>query len=181
MEAYVKGQGESYTCYCLFSDDDGATWRESQHVRPADGPAYEPVCIELKDGRVLMLLRTGLGGQYKSLSTDGGETWTEPIPTSLKDAGAPAALSRVPNTGDLLVVWNNNPGAKKRNPLTSAISKDEGETWIEFRNIEDSPDDAWAYPAVTWVGNNALVTYFNYSGGLSLQLKILPAEWFYGK
>jgi len=29
------------------------------------------------------------------------------------------------------------------------------------------------------VKDEALVTYFNYTGGLSLQLKILPEAWFY--
>jgi hypothetical protein len=32
---------------------------------------------------------------------------------------------------------------------------------------------------VTWVGDRALVTYFNYKGGLSLKLRNLPAAWFY--
>ena len=84
----------------------------------------------------------------------------------------------MPATGHILAIWNHNPGAGKRNPLTAAVSKDEGETWQAFRNIEDAPDDAWAYPAVTWIGDNALVTYFNYTGGLSLYLKIIPAPWF---
>lgn len=66
-------------------------------------------------------------------------------------------------------------------PLTSAISRDDGE-WEQFRDIESAPvDDAWAYPAITWVGNNALTTYFNYKGGLSLNLRVIPADWFYGK
>lgn len=65
------------------------------------------------------------------------------------------------------------------NPLTAAVSKDEGETWQHFRNLEDAPGDAWAYPAVTWFGERALVTYFNYKGGLSLKLRNLPASWFY--
>jgi len=164
--------------YVYLSDDDGATWRESQRVKPRDG-CWEPACVELKDGRVLMLMRTQMGGQYKSLSKDGGNTWTEPVPTPLVGTAAPVSISRVPTTGDLLAIWNRNPGAKKRNPLTAAISKDEGETWTHLRNIEDDPDDAWAYPAVTWVQDRALVTYFNYKGGLSLKLKILPAGWFY--
>ena len=126
----------------------------------------------------MMLLRTGLGAQYKSISTDGGETWSKPEPAPLTDAGAPVALTRVPQTGDILVIWNHNPGAAKRNPLSSAISKDEGATWSGFRNIEEAPDDAWAYPAITWLGDTALVTYFNYNGGLSLYLKIVPAGWF---
>ncbi|MBM4082392.1 MAG: exo-alpha-sialidase [Planctomycetes bacterium] len=175
LEAWQGGDS-----YCCLSDDDGQSWRDSQRVRPARGPCYEPACVELKDGRVLMLMRTGLGGQFKSLSTDGGETWSAPAPTPLVGTAAPVSISRIPTTGDLLAIWNHNPGAKKRNPLTAAISKDEGETWQLFRNLEDTPaDDAWAYPAVTWLGDRALITYFNYKGGLSLKLRSLPASWFY--
>jgi len=175
LEAWQGGDS-----YCCLSDDDGQSWRDSQRVRPEKGPCYEPACVELKDGRVLMLMRTGLGGQFKSLSTDGGETWSAPVPTPLVGTAAPVSISRIPTTGDLLAIWNHNPGAKKRNPLTAAISKDEGETWQLFRNLEDTPaDDAWAYPAVTWLGDRALITYFNYKGGLSLKLRSLPASWFY--
>jgi len=165
--------------YCCISDDDGKTWRDGQRIKPAKGPCYEPACVELKDGRVMMLIRTHLGGQYMSLSKDGGESWSKPTPTALAGTAAPVSISRVPTTGDLLAIWNHNPGGKKRNPFTAAISKDEGKTWVHFRNIEQAPDDAWAYPAVTWVKDRALVTYFNYKGGLSLMLKILPAGWFY--
>lgn len=170
---------EGEHCYCVLSDDEGITWRNSQRVKPAGGGCWENACIELKDGKVLMLMRTGLGCQYKSLSSDGGESWTEPVPTTLLGTAAPVSISRVPGTGDLLVIWNNNPGAKSRNPLTSAISKDEGETWVNIKNIEEIPDDSWAYPAVTWINDRALITYFNYKGGLSLKLKNLPVGWFY--
>ena len=172
LEAWEGGYS-----YCYLSDDDGETWRESQRVKPGDG-SWEPACVELKDGRVMMLMRTGLGGQYKALSADGGETWSEPEATALTGTAAPVSISRIPTTGCLLAIWNHNPGGSKRNPLTSAISKDEGETWEHFRDIENAPDDAWAYPGVTWAGDQALLTYFNYTGGLSLQLKILPADWF---
>jgi len=174
LEAWEGGDS-----YCCLSDDDGQTWRDGQRVRPAGGQCWEPACVELKDGRVMMLMRTGLGGQYKSISTDGGQTWSAPVPTALKGTAAPVSISRIPSTGDLLAIWNHNPGANSRNPLTAAVSKDEGETWQHFRNIEDAPGDAWAYPAVTWVGDRALVTYFNYKGGLSLKLRSLPASWFY--
>jgi predicted neuraminidase len=165
--------------YCTLSDDDGNTWRESQRVKPAGSPCYEPACIELKDGRVLMLMRTLLGGQYRSISEDGGETWSPPERTPLVGTDAPVSLSRVPTTGDLLAIWNHNPGANARNPLTAAISRDEGKTWGSFRNLEDAPGDAWAYPAVTWIENRAHITYFNYRGGHSLFLRVLPARWFY--
>jgi len=176
LEAWEGGDG-----YCYLSDDDGQTWRESQRVRPEPGPCYEPACVQLKDGRVMMLMRTGCGGQFKSISRDGGETWTKPEPTALAGTAAPVSISRVPTTGDLLAIWNHNPGAGRRNPLTAAISQDEGETWEHFRNLEETPDDAWAYPAVTWIEDRALITYFNYKGGLSLQLRIVPASWFCGE
>lgn len=177
LEAWENGDS-----YCYASDDDGATWRESQRVRPAPGPSYEPACVELKDGRVLMLMRTGCGGQFKSLSSDGGLTWSQPQLTQLVGTAAPVAVTRVPTTGDLLAVWNHNPGGSRRNPLTTAISKDEGDTWMQFRNLEQAPNEAWAYPAVTWLDGQALVTYFKYEPtGLSLQLRIVPVAWFYGR
>ena len=174
LEAWEGGDS-----YCCLSDDDGETWRDSARVQPEGGPSYEPACIELRDGRVLMLMRTGLGSQFASLSSDGGETWTKPAPTSLTCTASPVALSRIPTTGDLLAIWNHDAESPtSRNPLTTAISRDEGQTWEHFRNLEEAPDDRWAYPAVTWVGERALITYFNYSGGLSLQLKGVPAAWF---
>lgn len=174
LEAWEGGYS-----YCVLSDDDGKTWRDSQHIKPVGGKCYEPACVELKDGKVLMLMRTELGGQFKSISSDGGETWSDPVITPLTGTAAPVSISRIPKTGDLLAIWTHNPSSQKRNPLTSAISKDEGETWEHFNNLEDAPDDAWAYPAVTWIENRALITYFNYKGGLSLKLKSLPVESFY--
>ncbi len=129
-------------------------------------------------------------GDYKFRADySGTQTWSDPLITQLTGSAAPVSISRIPETGDLLAIWTHNvlvkssdsdiPGYGKRNPLTSAISKDEGETWEKFRNLEEIPDDAWAYPAVTWIDNRALVTYFNYKGGISLKLKSLPYEWFY--
>jgi len=175
LEAWEGGDS-----YCCISDDEGETWRDGGRIKPEGGPCYEPACIELKDGRVLMLMRTMIGGQFASFSSDGGGTWSKPELSDLKGTASPVAISRIPTTGDLLAIWNNDAGRPtSRNPLTSAISRDEGETWGDFRNLEDSPSDRWAYPAITWVGDQALVTYFNYTGGLSLQLKSLPATWFY--
>ncbi|MCF6286875.1 MAG: glycoside hydrolase, partial [Candidatus Hydrogenedentes bacterium] len=108
LEAWEGNDG-----YCYLSDDDGKTWRESERVRPGDG-CWETAAIELKDGRVLMMMRTGLGGQYQSLSDDGGETWSTPVPTALKGSAAPVSLTRLPSTGDILAVWNHNPGASRR-------------------------------------------------------------------
>lgn len=166
--------------FCLLSDDDGATWREGEHVRPAGGGCWEPAAVELRDGRVLMFLRTGLGGQYQTISADGGTTWSEPAPSPLRGTAAPISIERIPTTGDLLAIWNHDLGSPRaRNPLTAAISRDDGETWEHVRDVVSAPDDAFAYPSVTFASDTALLTYFNYKDGISLFLKRIPVEWFY--
>lgn len=147
-------------------------------VGPDNPRNSEAAIVPLKDGRVMMLMRTTLGGQYRSLSTDGGETWSVPEPTALKGSGAPVSISRMPGGGALLAVWNHDPATGKRNPLTAAVSRDEGETWTNIRNIEEGAGDAWAYPAVTWLGDRALLSYFSYTGGHTLWLRSIPASWF---
>jgi Neuraminidase (sialidase) len=169
------------SAFCLFSDDDGASWREGTHVRPAQGGCWEPAAVELRDGRVLMFLRTTLGGQYQTISVDGGETWSEPVASALTGSGSPLSIERIPATGDLLAIWNHDVGsARARNPLTAAISRDDGRSWERCRDVASATDDAFAYPSVTFVGETALLTYFDYKDGISLFLQRIPVAWFYG-
>jgi sialidase-1 len=129
---------------------------------------------------VLMFLRTSLGGQYQTISEDGGETWGTATLSGLRGTAAPISIERIPGTGDLLAVLNKDIGSSRaRNPLTAAISRDDGKTWEHFRNVADAAGDAFAYPSVTIVGDRALVTYFNYQGGISLFLQGIPVKWFY--
>ncbi|MDP6778414.1 MAG: sialidase family protein [Candidatus Latescibacteria bacterium] len=182
------GKGDHFQAFCYFSDDNGETWRHSgtRMDLPKRG-AEEPSIVELGDGSLLAVMRTSLGAVYRSRSTDRGENWSEPESTGLEAPASPPLLKRIPSMGDLLLVWNHNVDPDhhhqgERNPLSSAISKDGGETWGHIRNIEDREGWGCAYAAVTFVGDEALVTY--YHGSLveqtsSVKLKILPIEWFY--
>jgi len=181
------------TSFCLYSDDNGRTWFNPHALRTyiqgrtevslPNATAEEPGLVELKDGRVLMILRTNLGYVYKAYSRDGGLTWTEPESMGLVSPRAPATIKRIPTTGDLLMIWNNTLGPR-RIPLTAAISKDEGEKWENFRNIETDDRYTYAYTSVTFVREAALLTYYVYDEKaklISLKLKIIPIQWFYEK
>lgn len=155
----------------LYSDDDGDTWHQSPSVLKTPTPdittiegAIEPVVIQLKDGRVWMLIRTQMGRFYESYSNDDGTTFSAARPTSLISSDSPAGLVRLPD-GRMLMILNHSlrfPYAYGgRHVLHAAISDDDGRTWRGYREIVRDPlrqeppppggdfGPAYPYPAVT--------------------------------
>ena len=149
--------------------------------------AMEPEVVELKDGRVLMIVRTQLGIIAAVRSSDGGETWGAPVSLDVKAPEAPATLRRIPSTGDLLLIWNNTYTAGaghggKRTPLTAAISSDEGMVWRNVRNLETDKSKTFAYTSVTFVRDRVVLSYWESgpaAGQLSTRFRSLPVSWFY--
>lgn len=155
---------------CYLSDDGGKTWRRSKDAFKGYAPdgrrvtVQEPGVIELKDGRLMMYMRTDAGSQYVCHSSDGGETWSRPGPSSLASPLSPASIARIPWTGNLLCAWNDHSGvhpypAGRRTPLCMAVSKDEGKTWAQSKIIEDNPDGWYCYTAITFVKDRMLLAY----------------------
>jgi len=151
--------------YSYYSDDNGKTWKRGNEVpTPADIITQEPGVIELKDGKILMFIRTNGGVQYFSYSTDKGRSWSPAERSSLHSPLSPASIKRIPKTGDLLAVWNNNDGTidsikGKRTPLSLAISKNEGLSWEKIKNIETDPDGWYSYIAIHFVDDDVLLGY----------------------
>jgi sialidase-1 len=177
-----------FVSHCFISDDGGRTWRKGK--KSIDMPkrgAMEPEVVELKDGRVLMIVRTQLGIIAAVRSSDGGETWDAPVALDVKAPEAPATLRRIPSTGDLLLIWNNTYTADaghggKRTPLTAAISSDEGKTWRNVRNLETDKSKTFAYTSATFVRDRVVLSYWESGpagGQLSTRFRSLPVSWFY--
>ncbi len=168
--------------FCMYSDDEGRTWKRSTpdlHC-PKKG-AMEPGVVSLADGRLLMVIRNQMGCIYRSFSRDKGATWSEPIPTDLKSPESPATIKRIPKSKNLLLVWNNNgTGTRQRSPLTAAISKDNGRTWVNVRDIDDNPTSNYAYISIDFVKDDVLLTYYDHpkGGGWNLRLRSIPLGWF---
>ena len=127
--------------YCFYSDDRGKSWQKTNLIsvpkgstgRKTDPAAEEPAVIELKDGRLMMFMRTYLGSIYLSYSDDEAATWSKPVSSGIPSAGAMPTLARMPD-GSILLIWNWGPedeisGPWPRKYLACAVSRDEGKTF----------------------------------------------------
>lgn len=156
---------------CYYSDDNGKSWKAGKPVPNKDSViTQEPGVTELKNGSILMNIRANGGFQYYSYSKDKGETWSQVVPSTIASPVSPASIARIPSSGDLLLVWNNN-GAKgegyfkgKRTPLTVAISKDEGKSWQYLKNLEEDPNGTFCYTAIHFVKDQVLIGYGSGAG-----------------
>ena len=142
------------------SDDEGQSWQRSVNEVYVPAPGgnlqgaqdFEEPAIEiLKDGRLLMFGRTRLGRIYQSLSEDQGNSWSKPQPTLLASNYTPPHLWRIPQTGDLLCIWNQADANEMwagyhRFRLSCAVSTDDGATWRHFRNLEARDDTSYVPP-----------------------------------
>ena len=181
----------TFRSVCWISDDEGATWtRGSDEISLPGWGAMEPVVVERRDGSLLMVIRTQLADQYRAESYDGGDTWINLRPMGLVSPESPANVKRIPSTGDLLIVWNRvfDPyrWGKGRTPLNSAISRDDGETWENIRDLERDPDLFFAYPSILFHQDEVLLTYYQSRSEVrgavedrELKVKIVPVSWFY--
>jgi Neuraminidase (sialidase) len=168
--------------YVCRSDDEGQTWSHAEPITAPEGRSLEEPCVvELKDGRLLMYIRTKSGPIYQCFSSDQGVTWSVPEPSPLVHPTSPMQLRRIPSTGDLLCIWNNS--TTHRYPLTAAVSRDEGVTWEHFRDleVETAGVSQYAYASVAFHGGRALMTYWMINqAGINLVFRSLPEAWFYG-
>lgn len=152
----VTGESESASApslsysFAVVSDDEGKTWRASlselfvSHYRAAYD-LEEPTMVELKDGRLLGDFRCQLGRRYRSFSEDGGISWSRPKPVDIAGSYTPSIIRRMP-TGELLMIWNQISRTEimsgfHRHRLSVAISRDEGETWENFKDLESLDDE----------------------------------------
>ena len=152
----IEGHGhhpEFEAAYCYYSDDEGKTWSRSKaeilgYLYGGWGnfvTSDEPALDQLPDGRLLMHCRSELGRMYRSFSKDGGLSWSRPAPLQMAASYTPHLLRRIPSTGHLLLIWNQSSRQEivtglHRHRLSCAVSKDEGETWENFKNLESLDD-----------------------------------------
>ncbi len=111
------------------SRDQGATWTRRGQVRFPKPNWSEHMFVELKDGRIWMLARTGRG-VMQSFSSDTGRTWTEPSVPTFKHPVARFFIRRLASGRILLVKHGKAIDTHEgRSQLTAWLSDDEGKSW----------------------------------------------------
>jgi len=199
---YAGWEGRGIAMFYL-SDDSGRNWREAQDwwalpVRSGSG-LQEPGVVELADGRLYAFCRTDVGCQYEMFSEDGGETWSPPQTSVFRSPPSPLSIKRIPSTGDLLAIWNDQSGrlvptpspdagltAKSwgRTPLVSAVSRDQGATWEHHKLLESDPAHGFCYTAIHFTDDAVLLAYCCGGGERSAVLQDLcirrvTLDWLY--
>ena len=173
---------------CYLSDDAGKSWRRSRTtLKHYDSQGkritlQEPGVVELKDGRVMMFVRSDAGSQQVAHSADGGDTWSKLKSSTMISPLTPASIERIPKTGDLLLVWNNHTNIApklrgKRTPLDIAISRDEGKTWGNVKTIDHDPQSAFCYTTIFFTGDDHVLLAYRLN--LTTQMVRFPIDWLY--
>lgn len=150
-----------------FSDDDAATWRESDSrwgTTEGKSGLQESGVVETAGGELFSWARTDLGSQYVSRSADDGVTWSAPQASELVSPLSPASIKRLPDSNRLLAIYNDHSGrfpfqAGQRTPLVAAISFDDGRTWPARRLVEDDTSVWYHYVAIHLMPDALLLAY----------------------
>ena len=138
----------------------------------------EPSIVQLADGEIYMVLRSGSSRHYESRSRDGGVTWTPPGPSPFIGHNTPTALWRLDNSSDIVAVWNNSP--INRFPLSVALSSDGGRTWTKPRILANSNGPQISYPGLTQAADGTIVAVWQAQredGGRDIRYARFSRNW----
>ena len=165
----------THEAYYFYSDDFGKTWKHAalpypnpfEVIFPHKGYRWwvhggsEPYVAEMAENEMMMLIRTPMDSFYKAYSHDGGQTWTDPEPSTFYGSNTTAFMLRL-SDGRIVTFWNNTKPLSRPNMKTlipkpgdltgewetvftnrdaahAAISEDGGKTFRGFREILLNP------------------------------------------
>ena len=126
------------------SDDQGATWKRVD--MPGSAGRVHPSVVELEDGHLVAFMRSREADFiYRSESADFGDTWTEPVATSLPNNNSGIGAMKLAS-GRIAITYNHNSAPATygktgawpalRNPVSIALSEDGGLTFPLIRHVE---------------------------------------------
>lgn len=184
-----------HTVLTYMSEDKGKTWHRSNIIDMGGaghhGGVTETTIIQLKDGRLMGLMRTNWMTLWRIESNDEGKTWHPYGPSGIPAASTHARLLRL-SSGRILLVWNRpypegtntyelrggdniwseTPVSNYRGEMSVAFSEDEGKTWSE--PVVIAKTDPGGYRAAGVGGTNPVMP--NREVSYPFAFEIAPGE-----
>lgn len=170
VPVYQEFLGKFPELLWLGGGEGGLRYRKT---RVAGGcSSFQPTLVPLDTFRGVIFLRdyTSARKVFRSESSDGGETWSTPEPTSLPNPDA--GISALGISGArILIAYNDSP--KDRSNLALALSQDEGKSWKKLVTLQQEEGSSFSYPyllktsdglirlAYTWKGKEIRILSFN--------------------
>jgi sialidase-1 len=165
----LKHDPGRHTVVTYASKDSGKTWVRSNIIDLGGaghhGGAIEATIVQLKDGRLWMLIRTNWGRFWEAFSEDDGLSWRTIQPSPIEASSAPGMVKRL-RSGKLVLFWNrplpegsstypltggdnqwsDTPVSNHRSELSMAFSGNEGKSWTKPVVVARQPGKWLAYP-----------------------------------
>jgi hypothetical protein len=155
--------GREGSATVVSSDDRGATWKtlgRANVPEKKDRNCDEPMIVERTDGSLWMLIRTGYG-IGESVSTDGGRTWSDAVPSEIGHATARFFIRRL-RSGKLLLVKHGPIDQRTdRSRMTAYLSDDDGKSWHGGLMIDARP--GVSYPDAVESPEGVIYLVYDYS------------------
>ncbi len=177
-----------YQSVFFYSKDQGRHWKDTgarietklEFATEKRGTRIllQPTIIERSDGSIFCLNRNDypLGKMFQSISSDGGLHWSPAEPGVLPNPGGGFCMIKL-QSGNIAIAYNHAPAEPlnlfERNPVSVAISEDEGRTWKYRRNLcEFHPDDpekpkenrqSFGYPTLCQGANGLIHVTWSFS------------------
>ncbi len=153
----------SMSSVLVISADEGRTWAEPNVIArglPGVRGYCEPAVVETRAGilRALHRVETPTWGPercfWTNQSTDGGRTWTDPVPTGILSGACPRLLPL--SDGRLLLTFG-----RRFEPfgIRAMISNDGGATWGDTAwLLRETPNGNQGYTSSVELGNGRILT-----------------------
>ncbi|MFA6243627.1 MAG: sialidase family protein [Candidatus Hydrogenedentales bacterium] len=134
------------------SDPELRTLQERGAVRNRPLGLLESTVVQLKDGRLVMLMRAEYGGfLWRTESNDNGRTWKDAWQTDIPNPTSLPVLIRLPD-GRIALIHNATGGVVgqrgNRDPLSIWLSNDEMESWYVKEDVITGGQLAYPCPII---------------------------------
>jgi hypothetical protein len=142
------------------STDQGDTFGELVNVSRSPGEAFEPEIAVAPDNSINVAwedTRSGVSTIMFARSTDGGQTFLEPVAVSSGEGRATEAHISADSAGRIHVAWIDESGGDSQ--AFYSRSTDGGQTFSAPLNLSNEPGAEIEKPFVTTSGESVYVAY----------------------